>query len=282
MRRSENPRRDAHHMWSAGRGEDGRVHLRRSKQEKESFEQEKRRAMLKAASKRRDEAKRKQEAKDTCAAMWGLFGADLVDDSTFSTDIPVAVVRRFNASDRREQSPRVPSWEELRRAYGSETVQEIRQSVADGIRTRSASKYLNLPFIMTKDVLNTCKDVPPAVLRETVDLVKLGRVREAFLKHGGIAQKVSKVFRDFADASSRKIAVDEAAKSYYEEYYGLYGQDLVQDVKKRVKADMAGAWMRKNGVDDVAAAYWENYYGAYGSAWVSVVPAKLSPSNVRK
>lgn len=61
-----------------------------------------------------------------------------------------------------------------------------------------------------------------------------------------------------------KIAIDQAAAEYYKAYYGPFGESLVKEVKKRVKADLSKLWMVKQGVDEAAAEYWSAYYADTG------------------
>jgi len=255
-------------MWAVESGEDGVPRVRRSKLEPDDFEgMEGRQASRTLARK---------IAGETCAAFWGLFGADLVDDPTLISEIPVGVARSFNAAARDEATPRVYEWEELRRAFTSDAVDHARKAVSQGMRVRMASRYLDLPFMITADVLEQMSDVPREELKAAVDYFKVSGSKVA--QQGDVVRRVAAILRDYVEPGSHRIAVDEKAKAFWEAYYGPYGEEMVREIKKRVRADLSAAWMRKNGVDDAAAAYWSDYFGEYGAEWVSIVPKKISPS----
>jgi len=268
------PRR-AHHMWSAQADERGVPQVRRNKLEAEKFEgvDEERRNASSDLSRR--------IAAEKCAAYLGLFGADMVDDPTLISEIPEGVARRFNAADRSNEAPRVYSWEELRRAFGAEHIDHARQSVAQGIKVRLASKYLNLPFMVTADILDQLADVPRGDVRAAVMYLKQGDQAKTAAKDEVVA-RVAEVLSGYIEPGSHRMAADEKAQAYWASYYGPYGEELVREVKKRVQADLAREWLRKNGVDEAAADYWKSYFGEYGEKWVSVVPKMLSPSNAKK
>lgn len=265
----ETSRRRGHHLWNTELDDDGRRRLRRSRTEREMFNQDEQKQARKVAS--------RKVAAETISAYWGLFGADLVDDPTLSEEIPVSVSRRFNAALRNDEPPRIHSWEELRRAFGEKVVQDAREAISDGMKVRMASKYLDVPFVIAAELLAQLEGVDKVALKLAVDAVKSGEHREANAKGPTLGHKVAAVFEEFPEGS-RRIAVDSAAERYWVEYYGPFGEDLVKEVKKRVRADLAAAWMRKNGVDEVASEYWSSYFGALGEHWVKVVPKKISPA----
>jgi hypothetical protein len=212
-------------------------------------------------------------AKDVCAASWGLWGASLVDDA-YTDKIPGGIVAQLNrvASDeRRDTYPRAYSWDELRRAFGGR-VNEIRKSISDGMRIRMASKYLDIPFIMAAELVDRFDDIKP--LKEVVAAVKRGQPIVKMVKQAGVVQGI---YEKYAKGN-HKLAIDEQAKKYYEDYLGPFGKELTREVKKRVRADLAEAWLRKNGVDQKAVDYWSSYFsGGYGADLVKDLAKKLSP-----
>jgi len=262
----QQPSRRAHHLWEAELDENGRRKLRRSRMEKEMFDTQARQASRKIAA-------------ETVAAYWGLFGADLVDDPTLSEDIPVSVSRRFNSASRQETPPHIHTWDELRSAFGMKMVQDARQAVADGMKTRMASKYFDVPFLVAAEILAELPNEDKQAIKLAIDALYDGLEVTASRRGPTLAHRIAAIFAEFEDDDSRRIAVDSRAKSYWEDYYGPFGVELVKEVKRRVRADLAAAWMRKNGVDDVAAEYWSQYFGAYGEDWVKIVPKKISPAN---
>lgn len=222
-------------------------------------------------------------AAEKCVACLGLFGADLVDDPTLNSDLPRGVVGQFNTVAREEAVPQVRSWEELRRAFGPEKIAHARKGIGRGMQIRLTSKAWNLPFLMTSDILDRFPSVPLERVAQAVEFIRsTPPERRVGATMDFIARRVAKIFEEYSDPSSRRLAVDEKASAYWQSYYGPFGKELVREVQKRVRADLAGIWLRKNGVDEVAAEYWRNYFGAYGDKWVSVVPKKLSPSNAKK
>jgi len=61
-----------------------------------------------------------------------------------------------------------------------------------------------------------------------------------------------------------RIAVDDAAKRYWQTYFGDYGSTWVGDVKRRLRADLISASLKATGVDQAAADYYGEYFGDYG------------------
>lgn len=252
--------KNSHHLWEP-RVEGDRVSIRRTKAEE-----------------------LEDEAREVTAALWGLWGASLVDDPTLASEIPKSIVARFNHVARdvsKPAQPKLPSWDELRRAYTVEAVDQVRQSIALGIKIRQASKELNVPFLMASEIVAEFPSVDKRVVKALVNELKTGKITKV-ARCGTVGRKLASLYNDFAK-HPRKIAIDEAAKAYYKNYWGPFGEDMVADIKKRVRADLAEKWLRKNGVDDVAAKYWREYFSSgYGEALVSVVPKSLSPAKKDK
>lgn len=249
--------KSAHHLWSAEK-EDGKIRVRRDRMEPEEFEK-------KASS--------RKIAQETALAAWGLFGAALVDDPTTSSPIPRSVAAQMSRVAATVDMPVIPSWDELRGKYGSLLVDEARKAVADGMKTRRASTLWNVPFIAASDLLRSLPNVSQGHVRAMCDLIRSGKEREALLQYGEDAKKVATILR-----GNTKMAVDEAAKKYYESYYGPFGTELVRDIKKRVRADVASHWLSKSAVDEAAKKMLEAYYGEYGRKWVSIVPKLIRPA----
>ena len=270
----EDPR-VAHHLWAADEDEGG-VHVRRNRQEPEMFPGEPKTAKTAATLSQKIAAEK-------CVACLGLFGADLVDDPTLNSDLPIGVVGRFNAAARDEAVPRIREWAELRRAFGEEKIAHARKAIGRGMQTRLTSKMWNLPFLMTSDIMDQFPSVPLERVAQAVEFIRSTPPdRRVGSTMDFIARRVAKIFEEYSDPSSRRLAVDEKASAYWQSYYGPFGKELVREVQKRVRADLAGIWLRKNGVDEVAAEYWRKYFGEYGDKWVTVVPKKLSPSNAKR
>jgi len=105
-------------------------------------------------------------------------------------------------------------------------------------------------------------------------------VNKQAAKYGKVAEKVANVL----SSSCPKVAVDSKAEEYWKAYYGPYGEQLVKEVKKRIKADLAKIWLTKQGVDEAAAEYWQNYFTDenYGEELTKDIPKRLSPKANRK
>jgi hypothetical protein len=129
---------------------------------------------------------------------------------------------------------------------------------------------------MTAELLDQFPNTDRSTLKEVVSMIKDGDRRTATAEFGKIAHKASKII-DYYRSSNHKLAIDDKAKSYFESYFGMYGKDLVSEIKKRVRADLAKAWLKKGGVEASAADLWSKYYGAFASDWVKVVPGLISP-----
>jgi hypothetical protein len=243
--------RDAHHLWSAEKDGDS-VRVMRSQPESPPEVED--------------------AAKEVAASMWGLLGATLMDTSQFAKTLPMPVVSRMNASVTRIQQdqdrPRVYTWKELKRAFGNEKVVEIRQFIRDGMRIRIASKDLNIPFIMAADIVDAFKDLDRDTIKASLKLVKEGKEKIAVKKFGKAAKELGQFYEEYRDSGMYKLAIDDSARKYFEDYYGPYGKDLVAEIKKRVVADLAKTWMTKSGVDDVAAEYYSEYWAEYGQELV--------------
>lgn len=274
--RHESPRsRDAHHMWNAEQDDKGVPRVRRSKLEPDEFEG------VEAPDQRTAANFSQKIAAQKCAAYLGLFGADLIDNSTLIAEIPPGVVRRFNAADRSEPAPRIYTWEELRRAFTDAYVDHAREAVKNGMTVRMASKYLGLPFVIAADIVDKMADVPREEVKKAIDYIKANDSAKNAAS-AAVAERVAEILAEYVEPGSQRVAVDDKAAAYWEAYYGPFGEELVREIKKRVRADLADSWLRKNGVDQAAADYWKSYFGEYGDKWVSIVPKKLSPSNSKK
>ena len=114
-------------------------------------------------------------------------------------------------------------------------------------------------------------------LKSVVAAVKAGNGTAK--KFGKTARVVKDIYDHFSKTATHKLAIDEAARKYYEDYYGPFGKELTREIKRRVRADLAEAWLRKNGVDQYAVDYWSGYFsGGYGADLVRDLAKKLSPS----
>jgi hypothetical protein len=268
-------RRDGHHLWELEN--DGKLKVQRTRAEREEELDE----ML-AQRTARKVAAIKREAQETNARLWGLFGARQADNDLFESDIPTSIVARFNEVYKTigEDAPKVYTWDQLRRAFGPKVIASIRRDVASGMRIRVMSKYLNIPFLAASDVVYELGNADQRKVKDALDLIRNGKRRVAVEKYDKLARKVAAIYERALREGKRKIAIDDAASTYWEDYFGPYGKELVREIKKRVAADLAGSWLRKNGVDEAAAEYWAAYFtdGNYGRMMTSVLPKKLSPS----
>lgn len=264
--------KDAHHLWSAHRNERGKINVVRSKKEPEEF----------GNSNNTD----KDAAREISNAYWGLWGASLIDDNeSFLNDIPSGIVDRFNIVAKEvlgkgETINRVYNWRELKTAFGVGTVDEIRKNISDGMRIRLISKYLNTPFVVTAELIDHLGDMNKRDLKNIVDLIKKGEDKRATKEFGKNAKTASKICKHYFKTGHTKLAVDEKAKKYFENYFGPFGKELTREIKKRVRADLINSWMRKNGVDEAARKYWSSYYSStdYGEEMVKDIAKKLSPA----
>jgi len=258
--------KQSHHLWNAETDENGNVIVNRTSAEREEFDAN-------------------EYARVVSASAWGLFGAGLVDELDHpKMEIPKSICARFErvASTLKEAGdvpPIVKAWTDLNAEYGSEIITELRQFVAHGMKTRQASKYLNVPFIAAADLLDDIDIMGKQAVKSIVDEVRAGNEDSIISEYGAPAQKVASLFEE-AKNGLCKLAIDSAAKDYWVAYYGEYGAQLVKEVKKRIRADIAHEWLTKCGVDAVAAAYWQNYFSeaGYGKALTETIPAKISPS----
>lgn len=260
-------RHRAHHLWKAAE-EEGRPVIRRERPEEDNMPIKARRTGSKVS------------AEDLSAVYWGLFGASLVDDKTLSSEIPGAIASRFNLTAKANAGviPQVYDWEKLSRVFGQEKIAAIRRDISKGIQTRLASKYFNVPFLAAADIVyDMGENVNHEDVKAAISMIRQGNRREAESRYGELATELSKIYARYKNPANRKLAIDGAAKDYWEAYMGPFGKEMVREIKKRVRADLAQAWLRKHGVDDAAAKYWSDYYGAYGERWVSVVPKLISP-----
>jgi len=260
--------KSSHHLWSAETDETGNVIINRSVAEREDL----------------DDAE-KEFARAIAASAWGFFGARLVDSNGFDrAEMPAAIRDRFNIVAKELQNDsvepqKVQSWIELSQQYGTDTINDIRASIVNGIQVRQVSKDLNVPFIIAADLLSDCDLVGKENVKEVVDLIREGKVEQAEKNFGKLASKVQKLFVEARKTGNHKISIDDVAAKYWEDYYGEYGKLFVKEVKKRVRADLAYEWLTKCGIDEAAANYWKNYFADsdYGKALVEVLPKALSP-----
>lgn len=268
--------RDGHHMWELK--DEGKLKVQRTRAERdEEFDE-----ML-AQRTARKVAAIKQDVQNMNTRLWGLFGAQQVDNELFASQIPKGIVARFNNVYKTmgEDAPKVYTWDQLRTAFGHKVIASIRRDIATGMRIRVASKYLNIPFLAASDVIYELGDVDQRSVKAALDLIRSGNKKEAVSKYKRVAQKVSVIYDRALREGKKKISVDEKASTYWEDYFGPYGKELVREIKKRVAADLASSWLRKNGVDEEAADYWSSYFtdGNYGKMMTSVLPKKLSPTS---
>lgn len=255
-----------HHLWSAERDGDS-VRVTRAQPEETQEAEE-------------------VAAKEVAASMWGLLGATLIDNPQFQKTLPKPIVSRMNASVSRIESgvevPRLYTWKELKIAFGEEKISEIRRFIRDGMRVRIASRDLNIPFIMAADVIDAFKDVDGKTIKTALDLIKSGKEKVAMKKFGKVAGELYQFYDEYKDSGMYKLAVDETARRYFEDYYGPYGKDLVAEIKKRVVADLAKTWMTKSGVDDVAAEYYSSYWAEYGRELIKDIGVADKRNNPEK
>jgi hypothetical protein len=259
--------RTAHHLWSANATEEGKISVMRSKAEPEEFDLD---------------PVEKEAAEDISKAYWGIWGASLADNELLSTDIPKGIVDRLNIVAVQDMSAgktaAVHSWDKLRRAFGGEKINDIRKNVSDGIRIRVISKYLNVPFVVTAELVDHLGDIKNSEFKSIMDLVKSGRGKKAAEEFGAKAKTANKIYNYYRKTGATKLAVDDKARMYFESYYGPFGKELTREVKKRVRADLLSHWMKKNGVDEKAVEYWSAYYSdGYGEQMVKDLAKKLSP-----
>lgn len=265
--------RKAHPLWSAERKENGKITVHRSVAERDDLEDA---GMT--------------YTKAVVASAWGLFGAGLIDNSGFDrAEMPLSVRDRFNLVARQlqkegEEPPKVRTWRELTKVLGADKVVEVKQSVAQGMKIRQASKFFNLPFVITADLIDDADVIGRKAMKDIVELVRSNRRNVALKQYGKIARKVGQLYDVARKTGNHKMAIDDKAKSYWEDYYGEYGKQLVKEVKKRIRADVAYEWLRRCGVDEAAAKYWQNYFtdSDYGKALTETIPKKLSPSKKEK
>jgi hypothetical protein len=111
------------------------------------------------------------------------------------------------------------------------------------------------------------------------NLVLVDGKEAAVRQYGKVAKKVFNIMA----TQCPKVAVDAKAEDYWKAYYGPYGEQLVKEVKKRIKADLAKIWLMKQGVDEAAAKYWQNYFTDenYGEELTKDIPKRLSPKAKR-
>ena len=315
-------KKKSHHLWNSTQGDNGDVVVHRTEAEKEDFSDF-------------------EFVQAKAATSLGLWGASLTDSPVYSA-VPAAISDRFSlvAKEMKESGeipPKIMSWKKLAKAFGLKRVNDCKTHIQFGMKTRLASKELDIPFIMAADLMedyekvgrkvlsdvindwkkmaqssgdrvsiwdgqaegeitsviyapdgtvenykvkidgdSTLKNVPPDSLEVIASNKSIKRSFKRFAsKYGKLAGKVDQVL----SSNLPKISVDQAADDYWTSYYGPYGEQLVKEVKKRVKADLAKVWLEKQGVDQAAADYWSNYFTDenYGEMLTREVPKKLSP-----
>jgi hypothetical protein len=234
--------KQSHHLWQSNATRDGDVIVNRTKAEREDL----------------DDLELYQAK---AAASLGMWGASMTDLRQFSR-LPHNASKHYSKvakelQDAGETAPKVMSWAKLSKAFGADKVASVKESVEFGMKARLASKELNIPFVMAADLVEDWEKVGTAVLKEIVDTVKEGKTSSA-------PKALVKKVRQVLSSSIPKIAIDQAAAEYYKAYYGPFGESLVKEVKKRVKADLVKLWMVKQGVDEAAAEYWSAYYSDTG------------------
>lgn len=266
-------KKENHHLWAL---EDSNLVQRTRAERDEELDE-----ML-AQRTARKVAAIKKEAQETNSRLWGLFGAQQVDNKMFDYVIPKPIVARFNEVHKTigQAAPKVHSWENLRKAFGPKVIDAIRRDIATGMRIRVTSKYLNIPFLAASDVVYDLDGVDQRTVKASLDLIRAGDRKTAIIKYKTTARKVAQIYDRAVKESKRKIAIDDSASTYWEEYFGPYGKELVREIKKRVASDLTSSWLRKNGVDEAAAEYWSSYFtdGDYGKMMSAVLPQDTAPS----
>jgi len=262
--------KESHHMWEAER-EDGKLRVKRTKHADEEEVFTKKQA--------RRTARQVLAQEESAMACLGVWSATLVDDELLTREIARPIVARFNAV-RPDDAPRVHTWAEIGRVIGAQKLAKTRQAISDGMRTRLVSKSLNVPFLVAAELIDKMDGMDMRVMREAVAGFKSGD-KTAGRKYGGIARDIQSAFARFGGL---RLAVDDKAKRYFEDYYGPYGVELVADVQRRVRADLAYKWLTKHGVDQAAAEYWSNYFSenGYGAELVGDIARRLSPTTKNK
>jgi len=266
----------AHHLWSADKSE-GKLRIKRSDflDEDDPLVEEPV-TSRKRSSRRVARRVQVQDAKEATQALFGVWGATLVDDDTFTKPIPQALVQRFNATVGQSVAPKTYTWSELNKAVGAEKIAVAKAAVQDGMKTRLIAKELDVPFLVAAEIIDKLDGMDMTRVRAAVHAVKYESLKVASREYGSLARTVASAFNQF---KGRKLAVDEKAQAYFESYYGPYGQEMVAEIQRRVRADLAHRWLLKNGVDEKAAEYWSHYYSdtGYGAEMISAIPKKLSP-----
>jgi hypothetical protein len=257
-RNTKKQNKKSHKLWSASM-DDGKLVVKRSETEQDFDDFEYTKAVV--------------------ATHLGLWGSSLTDYNSFNK-LSDSMVGRFErvASSLKEaqEAPKVYSWVDLNKAFTETKVAEVRDHIVFGMKTRQLSKYLDIPFVGAADFHDDVQKVGKKTLKKIVRAYKAGK---RISQYGKLANKVKRVL----GSRLPKVSVDQAAEDYYKAYYGPYGDQLVKEVKKRVKADLAKIWLVKQGVDESAADYWQNYFidGAYGQQMTKDIPKRLSPKASR-
>jgi hypothetical protein len=248
--------KQSHRLWSKEQDSNGNVIIKRSSPERDDWSEED-----------------LEYARSASQSIWGLFGASLVDDNMFKNDLSRSLINHLNRSasvlrSQKVKLPKIPTWRELRARHGSDLIDEVRDSVSMGIKARQASLFLNIPLIMAYDIVDGYKSFDKKALKEVLDSIKSEGPEASYDKFGKVAGELTQLLDEYSQTGLHKMAVDDQAKDYWLSYLGPYAEELVRDVRRRVRADMASQWLRKQSVDESAREYWENYYGAYGTSLV--------------
>jgi len=235
-----------HHLWSAEKTPDGKMVVRRSRLERDDW----------------DESEL-EYARNVAASVWGVFGAHMADVGLFNTTLDKANVDYLNKAASKllgdNLKPSKPAtWESLKGAFGKDAVEEAKALIAKGIKARVISKDMDIPLVMAYDLMDGYSDIDNNQLKKVLASVKSGKVNSK------IASEIKTIYDEYAETNSHKIAIDEVAKKYFINYYGNFGEELVKEIKKRVRADLARRWLTKQGLDQAAIDYWQDYYGEYG------------------
>lgn len=209
-----------------------------------------------------------EQARNVAASIWGVVGANMIDDPMFLMEVPSSLVVKLNkAANDLSKKACVPNVvlerSELYEKYSKEAVDEAMLAIAQGMKARRLSKYYNVPLVLAYDLMDKFADIDKKELLDIINTVRTGGLLNKKLS-SKTAAEVSVLWSEYSESGLHKVAIDDAAKEYWEKYYGPFGKELVRDIRKRVRADLAKKWLTKVGLDQAAIEYWSNYYGEYG------------------
>jgi len=239
----------SHHLWNAEEVS-GKINIKRTEAERDDWTEEE-----------------KAEFDNSLhRAMWGLVASSIIDEPLFNISLDKSLVDELNKSakalsDSGVDLPYIPSWGELRKAYGTEAIDMVRDHITAGIKARKISKYLNVPLVLAYDIMEGYKDVNKEELRTVISSIRSEGSKVACDRFGKIAGEISDIFSECAEYGYHKISVDEASKAYWLGLLGPSAIPMVEDVKKRVRADLAGSYFQKQGADSFAVEYYKKLYG---------------------